>query len=261
MAAAVYCAALATLYAKQDLFIFQPEGLVPDAAAAGVPGLRSIRVRTEDGLDLAAWFRPPPPGRPTLLYLHGNGGSLGGRTGRARRFAGLGWGLLLLEYRGYGGNPGTPGQDGFAADARAALSTLAGIGIPSERVAVYGESLGTGVAVRLATERPVAAVVLDSPYTSIGDVAQRRLPWFPARMLVRNGFAIQPRISLIRTPLLVIQGALDGNIPPDMGRAVFQAAQDPKELWVSTGGRHENVLETGGEAVMVAFLARHVPGR
>ncbi len=260
VAVVAYCAILGALYAKQDSLIFQPDGMAPDAAEAGVPGLRSIRVRTADGLDLAAWFRPPPPGRPTLLYFHGNGGSLGGRAGRARRFAGLGWGLLMLEYRGYGGNPGTPSQDGFAVDAQAALATLAGLNVPSDRVVLYGESLGTGVAVRLASERPVAAVVLDSPYTSIGDVAQRRFPWLPARLLVRNGFAILPRITGVHAPLLVMQGALDSNIPPDMGRAVFDAAREPKEFWVSAAGGHEDVLESGGEAVMAKFVARHVPG-
>jgi len=258
--AIAYLLLLGALYAGQGAILFRPDGLVPDGAAVGVPGLRTIRVRTADGLDLTAWFLPPPPGRPVLLYLHGNGGSLADRTGRARRFAQHGWGLLMLEYRGYGGNAGTPGEDGFTADALGALAFLAEQGVPSQRTVLYGESLGTGVAVRLAAERPTAAVVLDSPYTSIADMARAQYPFLPVRWLLRHPFDSLSRIPRIQAPLLVLQGARDTMIPPAMGRAVFDAAAGPKEMWVSEQGVHEDVLETGGEAVLVSFIARHVPG-
>ena len=255
----LYCALVAVLYSVQGSLLFLPSGQVPDAAAAGVPGLRTVQVRTADGLDLAAWFLPPPPGGPTVLYFHGNGGGIGGRIGRAQRIAGRGWGLLMLEYRGYGGNPGTPSEDGLAADALGALDALAALGVPSSRVVLYGESLGTGVAVRLAAARPVAAVVLDAPYTSIADVAQLQYWFLPAHLLVSNPFNILSRVGRINAPLLVMQGDRDTVIPPAMGQAVFEAAREPKQLWVSAGGRHENAMETGGEAVMAAFIARHVP--
>ena len=258
--ALAYGLLLGALYAGQGAILFRPDGLVPDGAAVGVPGLRTVRVRTADGLDLAAWFLPPPPGHPVLLYLHGNGGSLADRTGRAQRFAGHGWGVLMLEYRGYGGNPGTPGEEGFAADALGALAFLAEQGVPSTRTAVYGESLGTGVAVRVAAERPTAAVVLNSPYTSITDMARLQYPFLPVRWLLRHPFDTLSRIAHVRAPLLVMQGARDTVIPPAMGRAVFDAASEPKEMWVSELGGHEDVLETGGEAVLASFVARHVPG-
>ncbi len=258
--ATAYLLLIGALYAGQGAILFRPDDLVLDGAAVGVPGLRTVRVRTADGLDLAAWFLPPPPGRPVLLYLHGNGGSLAGRTGRARRLAQHGWGLLMLEYRGYGGNAGTPGEDGFAVDALGALAFLAEQGVPSARTVLYGESLGTGVAARLAVERPPAAVVLDSPYTSITDMARLQYPFLPVRWLLRHPFDTLSRIPHIQAPLLVMQGARDTVIPPVMARAVFDAAAGPKEMWVSEQGVHEDVLETGGDAVLASFVARHVPG-
>lgn len=256
----LYCVVVGVLYFVQGRLLFRPVGVVPEAAAAGVPGLRTVRVRTADGLDLVAWFLPAPPGRPTVLYFHGNGGTVGDRIGRAERIARRGWGLMMLEYRGYGGNPGTPSEAGLTADALGALDGLAALGVPSGRVVLYGESLGTGVAVRLATARPVAAVVLDAPYTSVADVAQLQYWFLPARLLVTNPFDVLSRISKVNAPLLVMQGDDDAVVPPAMGRAVFEAAREPKEMWVSAGGLHENAMETGGEAVMAAFLARYVDG-
>ena len=260
----LYCALVAVLYAVQGSLLFRPMDVAPDASAAGVAGLQTVLVRTADRLDLKAWFLPPPTGRPTVLYFHGNGGNLGNRTGRAQRIAGRGWGLMMLEYRGYGGNPGTPSEKGMAMDARAALDALAARGIPPRQVVLYGESLGTGVAARLAADRPatdpVAAVVLDAPYTSVADVAAMQYWFLPAHLLVRNPFDILSRIGGIHAPLLVMQGDHDVGIPPAMGRAVFDAALEPKQMWVSVGGLHENAMETGGEAVMAAFLGKHVPG-
>ena len=124
---------------------------------------------------------PAAAARPTVLYLHGNGGSIAGRTGQARRIAGRRWGLMMLEYRGYGGNPGTPSKAGLAADAQGALNALAAPGVLPNRVVLYGESLGTGVAVRLAAAQPagspIAAAALDAPYTSVADAAQFHYPF------------------------------------------------------------------------------------
>ena len=256
----LYCLVVGLLYFVQGSLLFRPMDLAPEAAAAGVPGLRTVRVRTADGLDLVAWFLPASPGRPTVLYFHGNGGNIGDRIGRAKRIARRGWGLMMLEYRGYGGNPGTPSDAGLATDALGALDELAALGVPSGRVVLYGESLGTGVAVRLATARPVAAVVLDAPYTSVADVAQLQYWFLPARLLVTNPFDILSRISRVNAPLLVMQGDHDMVVPPAMGRAVFEAAREPKEIWVSAGGMHGDAMETGGEAVLTAFLARYVEG-
>ena len=255
----LYAAALGFVYSQQTALLY-PGDHGPDVLPGGIAGLRDVRVQTADGLALTAWFKPPAPGAPTLLYFHGNAGNLNGRAGRVRLFGATGWGELFLEYRGYGGNPGTPSEAGLDADARGAIAYLAGQNIASSRVILYGESLGTGVAVRLATEVPVAAVILDSPYTSIADMAQRRYWYFPARYLIHDRFELLARIARINAPLLVMQGERDQVVPPAMGRAVFAAANEPKEFWSNPQADHFDVAEAGGAAIMAFFVARHVPG-
>ena len=256
----IYAGVLALLYAKQDALLFPADRSLLDVAAAGVPGLVSVAVTTPDGLVLTAWFRKPEAGKPTLVYFHGNGGNLMNRIGRVRFFAGTGWGLLLVEYRGYGGNPGRPSEDGLHDDALGATGFLAAQGIVSDRVLLYGESLGTGVAVWLATQKKVAAVILDSPYTSIADVAQSHFRFLPVKLLIKNRFDLLGRIGHINAPLLVMQGALDRVIPPAMGQAVYAAAHAPKQFWAGPESQHWNVLETGGGTAALAFTARYVPG-
>lgn len=255
LVAALYAGIAFKLARSETALLFRPSREPMDAGAAGVAGLRAVQVPTADGLRLECWFLSPPPGRPTILYLHGNGGSLMDRIGRVRRLAEHDYGLLAVEYRGYGGNPGSPSEAGFADDALAALDFLQAHGIASREVVLFGESLGTGVAVRLATRRPVAGVVLDSPYTSIAAVAQRMFPLIPVRLLMRNPFDLVGRIADIDAPLLILQGARDGIIPPDMGETDFQAARLPKTIWTAPEGEHENVLESGGDVELAAFVA------
>jgi len=256
----VYAGVLALLYAKQDVLLFPADRSGLDVAEAGVPGLESVALRTPGGLLLTAWFRKASPGKPTLVYFHGNGGNLMLRIGRVRFFAAAGLGLLFVEYRGYGGNPGQPSEAGMHDDALGAMAFLAARGVPDDRAVLYGESLGTGVAVWLATQKQVAAVILDSPYTSIADVAQSHFWFLPVKLLIKNRFELLARVDRINAPLLVMQGAFDGVIPPAMGQKVFAAAHEPKEFWSGPDTRHSNVLETGGGDTALAFIARYVPG-
>jgi fermentation-respiration switch protein FrsA (DUF1100 family) len=256
----LYGGVLALLYAKQDALLFPADPSAVDVAAAGVPGLESVTFATPDGLVLTAWFRSPAKGKPTLVYFHGNGGNLMNRIGRVGFFAGTGWGMLFVEYRGYGGNPGQPSEAGLHNDALGAVAFLAARDIPSDRLVLYGESLGTGIAVWLATEKKVAALVLDSPYTSIADVAQSHFRFLPVKLLMKNRFDLVGRIGQINAPLLVMQGALDNVVPPSMGRQVYAAAHEPKQFWCGPESQHWNVLETGGGDQALAFIARYVPG-
>ncbi|HEY4251615.1 MAG TPA: alpha/beta fold hydrolase [Roseomonas sp.] len=171
------CVLALTLF--QDRFIYLPDLARSDLAASGLTGVSETQVTTEDGLRLLAWTLPPADAtKPIVLYLHGNSGNLFGLRHRMAQFASFGWGAMLLEWRGYGGNPGSPGEAGFQRDARAALAAVAAHGLPPGRIVVWGESLGTGIAVALAAERPgaIGALVLESPYTSIAAVAGGHFP-------------------------------------------------------------------------------------
>ena len=251
----VYLGVAATLYFKQRQILFRPNVSRPDLAAAGVPGLQAITLRAEPSLDLLAWWLPPPaPDRPVLLYFHGNGGNLGDRAARLRHFAAAGFGVLLPEYPGYGGNPGAPSEASLFATATAALAYLRAGAISGRRITVYGESLGTGVAAWLAAQHRFGGLVLESPFTSITALAAGRYPFLPVRMLVRDPFDTLARIGRIEAPLLVALGERDEVVPPWMGRAVFAAAPEPKHLWTAASGSHEDLAQFGLLGEVTRFI-------
>lgn len=257
-AVVVYLGVLVGLFVFQRRIVFRPETATPDIASLGVPGFEAIHIPAADHLALLAWYRPAAPGQPTLLYFHGNGGSLTDRIPRIRRYAQTGWGLMFVEYRGYGGQPGYPSEAGFAADALSAAEILAARGVTPDRLVLYGESLGTGVATRLATERPVAALILESPYSSIRAIAEASYPWLPVRWLVRDPFELLARIREVHAPLLVLQGGQDDIVPHSMGLAVFAAANEPKQLWSIPNAGHANLMEFGAGQVVLDFVRTHV---
>ncbi len=257
--AAGYLLILGLLFAFQRSLLYLPNRTPPDLATAGMGGvLQAVRLRTEDGLELVAWWGPPPaPEAPVLLYFHGNAGHIGHRAEHLRPYLDAGFGLLLPEYRGYGGNPGSPSEAGFYRDARAAYEFLASQGVAAERFVLYGESLGTGVAVQMATERACAALVLEAPFTSVAAVAQSRYWMFPVRALTLDRFDSLAKIGAVRCPLFLMHGEQDRVVPIGYGRALFAAAAEPKQAkWYAEVG-HTGFDEFGAPAAVLAFLRQH----
>lgn len=254
--AALYVLGLSLLYTMQRGILFLPDKDRPDPERAGAGGVQVLTVTTEDGLPLLAWYQPPPSTDGlVVLYLHGNAGHIGHRGFRLPRFASHGWGAMLLEYRGFGGNPGKPSEDGFRADARAALAALHAMGIPNERIVLWGESLGTGVAVGLAAGDAVAAVILESPYTSIRAIAQKKYPYAPVSLLLKDPFDSLSRIGGLKAPVMIIHGAQDEIVPVEMGRALHAAAPEPKALWIAAQTGHGGLVEAGAIEAAAAFIA------
>jgi fermentation-respiration switch protein FrsA (DUF1100 family) len=256
LAIGLYGTAIGVLAWQQRRFLYGPDTNRPDLAATGITGSRTLTVHTSDGLALLSWFHPPSDAaQPVVLYLHGNGGHIGYRAHRFARMARLGWGVLLVDYRGYGGNPGTPTETGLTEDARAAYAALRTLGIPPRRIVLWGESLGTGIAVRLAGEADVGAVLLEAPYTSIAAIARRRFPFAPVDWLLRDRFDSIGRIGALHVPVLVMTGAHDRIVPPDMGHALFAAANEPKVFWLAPDAGHNDLMEAGAFETVRAFLA------
>ena len=258
VAIATYLGMLALLFVFQRNLIFVPNRNPPDLAEAGMAGaMEAAHVKTADGLLLLAWYRPPANERaPVLVFFHGNAGHIGHRAYRLPPFIEAGYGILLAEYRGYGGNPGRPSAAGFEADGRAALDFLAGQGIDGDRLVLYGESLGSGVAVRMASERACGALILEAPYTSVADVAQDRYWMFPVRALVLDKFDSMSRIGQARCPVLVMHGEHDRIVPLKFGRHLFEAAPEPREFKLFADGGHVGLVEQGANQAAMDFVRR-----
>jgi fermentation-respiration switch protein FrsA (DUF1100 family) len=257
-AVAAYGGIVAGLFFLQRRLLYHPGSIRPALADLAVLGVREIELTTEDGLTLFSWYLPPRAGRPVIAYFHGNGGHVGYRAERLRRFAREGYGVLLAEYRGYAGNPGLPCEDGLFADGEAALDFLADAGIDPAEIVVWGESLGSGVAVYLAARHKVAAVILEAPYTSVAAAAQRHYPFVPAALLVRDRFDSLSRVGRVTAPLLVLHGERDMVVPARHGRALLAAATAPKEGWFSPEASHENLARFGALEAAIAFIDRRV---
>ena len=259
-AAVGYAALVGGLYLFQRQLLYLPDRTRPELAGLGELGVRETMLSTEDGLSLLSWYLPPRPGQPVIAYFHGNGGHIGYRVERLLRFARQGFGVLMLEYRGYGSNPGTPSEAGFYADGRAALDFLDREGVAPNWLVLYGESLGSGVAVELAAQHQVAALILEAPPTSVAEVAQCHFPYIPAARLVTDRFDSLSRIGRVRAPILVLHGESDRVVPIRYGRTLFHAAPEPKEAWFIPEAGHEDLARYGALDVVVAFIERRVGG-
>ena len=252
-----YAALVATLYFSQRSLIYHPNPATPDPAMTVAPEMTAQRLQTADGPTPLAWWAPPAdPGRPTIVYFQGNSGTVADRAGRARLFLDAGYGVLLAGYRYNAGAGGEPSEEGLVADGRAAFDFALSQGIAPNRIVLYGESLGTGIAVVLASEHAVGALVLEMPYSSVADVAQERFWYVPARWLVKDEFDSQSRIARIKAPLLVIHGEKDTLIPVKFGRKLFDAANEPKEGFFLPEGDHGNLYNLGAGQMVLDFLAR-----
>ncbi len=228
-------------FQRQMLYHPDPRPLAPDPAG---PPLQVVRLATADRQRLVAWYAPPSLGRSTLLYFGGNGDSLAGDQDRLRQIAAEGVGVLDVAYRGYSGSSGAPTEAGLHLDAEAAYAWLAAR-TPSEQIVIAGHSLGTGVAVRLAAQRPARALVLESPFTSAMAVAARMLPWAPVSLLMQDRFRSDQWIGKVHVPVLIVHGDHDGVIPFEQGRALFALANQPKAFVAILGGGHDDLPELG----------------
>jgi uncharacterized protein len=216
-------------------------------------GARDVWLSTADGLRLHAWFVETPGSPLATLYLHGNGGNLANRPGHLREMAAAGSSVLIPDYRGYGKNPGRPTEQGLYRDADAAYGHLIAIGYPPSRIVVYGESLGAAVAADVAGRHPCAGLILECPFTSFSAMAGRFVPLIGR--LFASGFNTRRKIADVHVPVLVIHGDRDRTVPWAMGRAVFDAANEPKSFWTVAGASHKTIVETAGPLYRVRLRA------
>lgn len=255
-AAAVYGLLVLFLFIFQRSLLFPADGHAPDRARGAVPDFQVVSIPAQDGTPLLLWMKEPEPGKPVVLYFHGNAGSIEGRAYKARRLADAGYGVVLAEYRGYAGQPGVPSEEAFLSDAWDVYRFASKDAGP---LVVYGESLGTGVATGLAARlagegTPIKGLILEAPFTSVADAAQHHYPYVPAKWLVRDRFDSSKRIAGINAPLLILHGDQDRTVPQKFGRRLFDAAVEPKTAAWIDGAGHVDVFEAGGDLAVLSFL-------
>lgn len=243
--AAGYLAGLVLLFVKQRAMLFPiPTGERTAPAAAGLPEAEEHVLTTSDGEKVIVWHIPPKPGRAVILFFHGNGDSLAGLVGRFKAVTADGTGLVALSYRGYAGSSGAPSEQGLLRDAAAAYS-FATARYDAGRIFAWGFSLGTGVAVSVASEHPVGKLILEAPYTSIADVAASHFWYVPVRLLMRDPFRSDERIARVTVPLLFIHGTEDPTIPIAFGEKLFALAHEPKRFVSIPGAGHNDLGSFG----------------
>jgi fermentation-respiration switch protein FrsA (DUF1100 family) len=253
-AVSVYLGGLALLYFKQRdmLFPIPPVGRTAPAAA-GLPQAEEHVLTTDDNEKVIVWHVPAKPGHPVVLFFHGNGDFLAGRVDRFRNLTSDGTGLVALSFRGYAGSTGSPSEEGLLKDAAAAYAFTAAR-YDARRIVAWGFSLGSGVAVAIASEHPLGKLILEAPYTSTADVAASMFRFAPVRWLMRDQFHSDERIARVKAPLLIMHGDADPTINIRFGERLFALAHEPKQFVRFSGGGHDNLDDFGALETVRRFI-------
>ena len=247
--------------ALQKRLMYFPDTTHFTPEQAGISGVSERVIETADGARVLAWQAQAAPGQPTILYFHGNAGSLETRVERIRKYMARGLGVFMMTYRGFGGSTGSPSEAANVADAKQAYDVLVASGVPAEDIIVYGESLGSSVAVQVAAARNVAGLVLDAPYTSMVDLAALHYPHIPGRWFMTDRYETRRHIAGVTAPLLILHGENDGIVPVAMGREVFALAHAPKVLKTFPGAGHDNHYKYGSYEALYAWIAQLRAGK
>jgi fermentation-respiration switch protein FrsA (DUF1100 family) len=243
------------VWSLQRRLIYLPDRGMPRPAGAVLPTARDVLLRTRDGLELGAWYVPGsgPERRAAVLVAPGNAGNRAGRALLAARLSALGLAVLLVDYRGYGGNPGHPSEDGLARDVRAAHRYLVEqAGVPAHRQLYFGESLGAAVVTRLATEYPPGGLLLRSPFTDLASVARQHYPLLPARWVLRDRYPVAEQIRTVPVSTIVVYGSADTVVAPQQSRAVAAASPRLLRTVVVPGADHNDPVLLDGEPLIDA---------
>lgn len=260
-AVALYGLLVGALYFGQRRLMYFPDSTVPEPAAYGVPEMTALRLPAGGGVEILTWWHPPADEtRPVVIYFQGNADHIGNRGYKARILIDAGVGVLLAGYRYNAGAGGEPSEEALISDGAAAVDSVIARGVTPRRIVLYGESLGTGVAVALAAGREIGGLILESPFSSVADVAQSRY-WFAlARWLVRDTYDSVARIGRVEAPILLFHGDADTTIPVRFARKLFAAAPEPKEGHFLPGGTHVDLWDRGAGRLVLDFLARRAAG-
>jgi pimeloyl-ACP methyl ester carboxylesterase len=252
---AAYAGICAAAYFGNRLLMYIPDPARITPTEAGLEGVGEIEIKAADGVMLIAWHAPATENQPTILYFHGNGANAANRASKIETIRKNGFGVFYLNNRGYGGSGGRPTEENNVADAVAAYDHLVELGVPASSIVAYGESLGSGQAVRLAAKNPVAAIILEAPLTSTVDVGRTAYFWLPLRLLITDKYDNERNIRSVTAPVLILHGEQDAVIPVQMGWRVYRAANEPKRIELFPHGAHDDLFDHGAWERTQSFLA------
>jgi len=258
LALALYAALVFTVYLFQRKLQYfpSPERIAP--VQAGLANVEEIVLETPDGERLIAWYAAAAENKPTILYFHGNGAGLINRAERMGKYQAQGYGFFIPAYRSFAGSSGTPSEEALIADARLAYDYLLKQNLKPENIVVFGESLGTAMAVQLAASVKVGAVVLESPFTSAVNVGALAYPYLPVKYLMKDQYLSDRYIAKVTAPVLVVHGGRDRVVPLEMGKKMFELANEPREFILLPEAGHNDHDQFGLVAKVQAFISKHV---
>lgn len=255
----VYVLICVGAYFGNRVFMYFPDPTRVSPAEAGLEGVEEIELKTPDGETLIAWYSKASAGQPTILYFHGNAANAANRADKFDTMRSQGAGVLYLNNRGYGGSTGSPTEAYNVADAGLAYEHVRSLGVPAKDIVLYGESLGSGQAVRLGARHEVKAVILEAPLTSTVDVGRRTYFFLPLGWLITDQYRNAEHVAEVKAPVLVLHGEQDGVIPVQMGKDVYAAANEPKKLELFPEANHADLFDHGAWDRVWAFLAALTP--
>ncbi|HEC12774.1 MAG TPA: alpha/beta hydrolase [Acidiferrobacteraceae bacterium] len=235
-----------TIYLSQSSLLYLPN--LPSRTVAQTPAVlglefSAVKLTTEDGLTLDAWYIPAPEPKAQLLFFHGNAGNISHRLDSIKTFYDFGLSTLIIDYRGYGNSTGHPTEAGTYLDAQAAWRYLTDtLHLPANNIIIFGRSLGGAIAAHLARQQTPAALILESTFTSAPNLAADAYPYLPARWLTKFSYNTADYVSRVRAPVLVIHSQDDEIIPFDHGQQIFNIASDPKQFLTLQGGHNDGFL-------------------
>ncbi len=262
--AAAYGLLVLVVYLMQARMLYLPDiagrALIMTPRDAGMD-YEDVFVETSDGVTLHGWFVTGLSGR-VVLFFHGNAGNISHRLDSIRQFLDLGLSVFIIDYRGYGQSEGRPSEQGLYRDAEAAWAYLAGTrGVPASQIVIFGRSLGASVASWLAARREPAALIVESSFTSVPEIAADLYPWLPVRWLSRLSHATRDYVRDVHCPVLVVHSRDDEIIPFHHGEAIFEAANEERTLLAISGGHNDAFLTDERTYLegMRAFLGARLP--
>lgn len=249
LAAGMYGALCLYLFLMQSRLLYYPN--LPSRQLTATPAdinlaYESVSISTSDGVMIHGWFIPARPERATLLFFHGNAGNISHRLDSIRIFHELGLSILIVDYRGYGQSQGVISEEGSYRDAEAAWNYLTETRkIPAGQIIIFGRSLGAAIAAHIASIQRPAALILESAFTSVPDMAARLYPFFPVRLLSRFQYNTKKMLMSVTCPVLIIHSPGDEIIPYENGQQLYAAAREPKDMLMIRGGHNEGFLASG----------------